>query len=53
MRAHTLKLDELAVESFATTADAPSRSAAMDVTTKWPMDCPETLPAFCPVTAFA
>jgi hypothetical protein len=52
MRTHALKLDDLAVESFVTAA-APARATGADVTTKWPMDCPETLPQFCAVTAFA
>jgi hypothetical protein len=50
MRTHALNPEELAVESFVTSG-RHERFAAADVTTKWPMDCPETLPQFCPPTA--
>jgi hypothetical protein len=51
MRTHALNPQDLSVESFATSGTATSRPAAVDATTKWPMDCPETLPQFCVSTS--
>ena len=48
MQPHALNLSELRVETFATEPyprDAATPLEAMH--TRWPKDCPETLPQFC------
>lgn len=47
MQPNLLNLSEIRVESFAT--EAPPRDAEMIVNmhTRWPKDCAETLPQFC------
>ncbi|HEX6750322.1 MAG TPA: hypothetical protein VF092_23715 [Longimicrobium sp.] len=51
MQPNLLNLSEIRVESFAT--EAPHRDPAsapemiLNMHTRWPKDCPETLPQFC------
>jgi len=43
MKTISLRLEDLRVETFAV-EEAP---APLDMTTRWPKDCAETLPRFC------
>ena len=50
MQPYALDLSDLRVETFATESpprDAATPPEALHTRTRWPKDCPETLPQFC------
>jgi hypothetical protein len=50
MQPNALKLSELRVESFETESlprNAATPHELLNTRTRWPKDCPETLPQFC------